>query len=260
MKKLHLVQNIFMSEDQQLTKRARRTIRDIQQAAWDLISQRDPDQISVDDIAEKAQISRRTFFNYFPSKNQVYLLKFKIPESALERFMRGDETNLLAAMVDLAAARMRKNIQETPNCVDIFCRLFKSDEIWRAVFAEQKRAEDTLREVIARRLGTDPAAAQTCLLAELVFVIERSIVRDHLMKGRDLEEARRRVLADYRQIAGWLGGPLDPRPENQGAPTQHTDPAQHADPTQHVDPTRHVAPPPKADSPQRNNPAALKPN
>lgn len=40
----------------------------LHRAALELVAQRGLDAVSVDDVAERAEVSPRTFFNYFPSK------------------------------------------------------------------------------------------------------------------------------------------------------------------------------------------------
>lgn len=49
----------------------RRAEADVRAAALELFLERGYDQTSVDDIASAAGISRRTFFRYFPSKDEI---------------------------------------------------------------------------------------------------------------------------------------------------------------------------------------------
>lgn len=43
-----------------------RTVQSLEQAAWDLVSEHGFDAVTADAVADRAGVSRRTFFNYFP--------------------------------------------------------------------------------------------------------------------------------------------------------------------------------------------------
>lgn len=64
----------------------------IHDAAADLTIERGLDETTIDAISDRAGVSRRTFFNYFPSKEDAVLgmQAPTLPESALDEFRAGD--------------------------------------------------------------------------------------------------------------------------------------------------------------------------
>src|ERR1700742_4191293 len=52
-------------------RRRARVAFEIERAALNLFATRSPDEVTVEDIAQAAGISRRTFFRYFPSRDDV---------------------------------------------------------------------------------------------------------------------------------------------------------------------------------------------
>lgn len=78
------------------------THRAIQIAALELVHQRGLDSVTIDDISRVADISPRTFFNYFPSKEEALVGDGpKLPsEKAIEVFVAGTG-NLLGGIGDL---------------------------------------------------------------------------------------------------------------------------------------------------------------
>lgn len=50
---------------------------DIVQAAMNLLDRKTYQQVTMEEIAKEAQISKRTLYNYFPSKSNLFLTEFK---------------------------------------------------------------------------------------------------------------------------------------------------------------------------------------
>src|SRR3954462_15856175 len=60
----------------------------IHEAALRLVSEHGLDRVSVDDIAERADVSPRTFFNYFPAKDDAVLgLDPDLSHQQIEEFL-----------------------------------------------------------------------------------------------------------------------------------------------------------------------------
>ncbi len=84
------------------------TRRAIQLAALRLVKSRGLDAVTIDDISRDADISPRTFFNYFPSKESALVGEGRLhsSEADVEAFVQGRGTLLedLARMMTAAAA------------------------------------------------------------------------------------------------------------------------------------------------------------
>lgn len=81
------------------------TYRALHDAAADLVLDRGLAQVTVDEIAERAGVSQRTFFNYFPTKEDA-VLGVRAPEvsqTSLESFRATAERDLFTRVVQLFA-------------------------------------------------------------------------------------------------------------------------------------------------------------
>ena len=79
------------------SRRSQETAREIQVATIELIEEVGFDKVTTESIAEHLQISKRTFFNYFPNKEAALLGPTPtFPPEAIERFKQSDEEPALA--------------------------------------------------------------------------------------------------------------------------------------------------------------------
>lgn len=92
-------------------RKARQTAVAIRDAARSLALERSVDGISVQEIADRAGVSARTVFNYFPSKEDAVLgiRGIPLPEHAKERFAASTGP-LLADAAELALESVREGM------------------------------------------------------------------------------------------------------------------------------------------------------
>ncbi|TPW78376.1 TetR/AcrR family transcriptional regulator [Schumannella sp. 10F1B-5-1] len=98
-------------------RKKQRTWLAIHESARSLILERGVDGVTIEEICEQAEVSPRTFFNYFASKAEAALgvREPSMPAAALERFAArhgepgavGDVCDLLASMIDLPPDPLR---------------------------------------------------------------------------------------------------------------------------------------------------------
>ena len=171
------------------------TRRAIQIATLQLLDERGLDGVTVDEISRRADISPRTFFNYFGSKEQALLGDApELPEGPIaEAFVAADGPLLddLAvvmvvagenALADVELARLRHTVLKgTPHLIG-------------QRMATMRRFEDQLAELVARRLrrqepGTDDAALRH--RARLVTLVAFAAMRHAWTSWADGEPVQR---------------------------------------------------------------------
>ncbi|HIW90664.1 MAG TPA: TetR/AcrR family transcriptional regulator [Candidatus Corynebacterium avicola] len=89
-------------------RKLRETRLRIEDCGTKLILERGFDQVTIDEICEEAGISRRSFFNYFDSKDQVAAGRGipPIPEEVLEKYVTRDSDNIVRDILHLVAVTL----------------------------------------------------------------------------------------------------------------------------------------------------------
>ncbi|WP_236609471.1 TetR family transcriptional regulator [Leifsonia xyli] len=149
------------------------TRRAIQLAALQLAGERGFDRVTVDEISHAANVSPRTFFNYFPSKESAIVGELpELPdEASIDRFVAaGPEEPLLDSIGQLLIAAiatgelgdpafpgaMSASVQE----LHIRRRALLKDnpELFAQRLARMHQFEDALSAVVQQRLSRDDPA------------------------------------------------------------------------------------------------------
>src|SRR5918996_2801557 len=91
-------------------RKKQRTRQTIVEAAFELFGERGFDGTTVAEIAEAAEISPRTFFSYFPSKDDVVFHDFEQQYEVIASWMRDREPGTNA--IDALRAGIRSRIGE----------------------------------------------------------------------------------------------------------------------------------------------------
>lgn len=139
-------------------------------AAWELFGRKGYEATSVAEIARAAGVSRRTFFRYYASKEDVLIeTSDTLAEEFLAEMARrpAGEPPLVAihrALVPVVATRIEQG--ETARAV---IRLLRESRVLRRAMLERHaRMEERLATLLAARLGIDPKT--DCTPALLAFV------------------------------------------------------------------------------------------
>lgn len=185
------------------------TRKAIEDAAWDLFSERGYTATSVDDIAERAGVAPRTFFRYFPNKEAVLYGEADEAIAALADAFRGRPASeplgvgLVAAIEDVTS-RFEKDR-------DMMVRRFEMQkaagledlgEVVRQRFAKQ--IADLVRE---REAGKPDAELRARVVAGALMTTNAISMEYWLERGAagDPTECFRECLSLLRTIFGSPG-------------------------------------------------------
>lgn len=203
---------------------ARRTRRDIRSAALELACERGVDAVTVEEIADRAGISRRTVFNHFPGKLEIYLPeRFRFSTEALDEFASGVEPDLRAALDRLLLSRLGGQGQQSRRDLLLLLQLSSDSADLRMLL--QERSDENLvglTHCVARRFGTDTDSPRVGAFVSLVRAIQHFTVQSWLRSedsGPTALEVHLRAVTDAMVSAALMlvdGGP----PGGGGGPAQ----------------------------------------
>ena len=155
-------------------------------AALELVAERGLDHVSVEDIAARADVSPRTFFNYFPSKDDAVVgLDPATRESTAEAFRarpaEESPVEALRAVQREAAAEMAQDHELWPLRMKVIDAHPVLMGRLAAAFGESERV---LAEAVAARTGTAVGVdAYPTLLAATSYTVMRTSLHRWLVSG-----------------------------------------------------------------------------
>lgn len=137
------------------------------------------DQVSITDIAREAEVSRRTLFAYFPTKEDLVLQRFADHEDEATRTVRAcraDQPPLEAlreAMLDALRRRdPNTGLNDDPEIVAFVQLITGTESLAARLRRYTSRGVDSLAEAL-RDNGFDPLTAR--LTAAQVIVVQREL-------------------------------------------------------------------------------------
>jgi AcrR family transcriptional regulator len=148
-------------------RKKERTRRQLAEAAAELFSERGYAGTTIDDIAAAVDVSPRTFFRYFPTKEDLVVA---IGATSLDLFLealrnRPPEESLQVALREAMGQSLASGWEDTEK-VRSFVTLLRETPALRARWLEEAYGKrDLMAEVIAARTGSDPADLRNLLIA-----------------------------------------------------------------------------------------------
>ncbi|HLH68929.1 MAG TPA: TetR family transcriptional regulator [Candidatus Dormibacteraeota bacterium] len=141
-----------------LAERKRQAVRDhLSEVALQLLTDREFDAVTIDEIAAAAGISRRTFFRYFPSKEEV-VLGFLDRMGRLLRdaiVARPPEEPPLQAVHTALRPRIAAYSAAADRTLALVRLLQRSPSLRAQELERRQRLRELVAEAIAIRLGLD---------------------------------------------------------------------------------------------------------
>ncbi|HEV7688370.1 MAG TPA: TetR family transcriptional regulator [Acidimicrobiia bacterium] len=136
----------------------KRTAADLEEAALGLFCERGFDAVTIDDIATAADVSRRTFFRYFASKEDVILSdhprRLDELQAALDR--RPADEPALAALRHAVMSLADSYAEQREHMLRRFSLMTATPALQARSLCLQRNWETSVTEMLAARMGVDP--------------------------------------------------------------------------------------------------------
>jgi len=164
-------------------RKKQKTKEAIQREAMRLFQEQGYEETTIEEIAEAAEISPSTFFNYFPTKEDLVLYDRYDPMMASLMLARPSEEPPSVVMNYMleALAEMLKRDQDI---VMARARLALQVPALRARFWEElERARDLLTSVIAARTGRDAEDFELRVLAMALVAATFEATQEFMRRG-----------------------------------------------------------------------------
>jgi AcrR family transcriptional regulator len=159
------------------TRRRNETRREVIEVSLDLFRQHGFAHTTVDDIARAVGISERTFFRYFPTKEDVLLVGAEEFDAAIAGVDLGDSLDSALLGIERICAEHLARMLSVQG--DTFARtqrlIAEEPQVSAALFARQYATSVSLRaRLLATGITDDELAAQ--LVVELAYAALRSAI------------------------------------------------------------------------------------
>ncbi|MGZ3096995.1 TetR/AcrR family transcriptional regulator [Streptomyces sp. H72] len=189
-----------MSEPVGLRARKKERTRDaIGDAAVALFLERGFEQVSVNDIAAAAEISKPTLFRYFPTKEDLILHRFADHQGEAARVVRdrGPGTDPVTALHRHFRAGLDRNdpvtgLNDHPEVVAFHRLVFTTPSLAGRLARYQLEDEETLADALG-------AGVQARLRAAQVLAVQRVLARTNwqrIAEGRAADDVHPEAVAD----------------------------------------------------------------
>ena len=159
-------------------RKKRATRRALHDAALQLALERGLEHLTVEEISAAADVSVRTFFNYFPSKEQAILGDdiFAVDEGQVAALM-SDAADVLDGLYGVAMALAAATASRREQVLMRWQLMERYPALLPQIFARLEEFDKVLASAVAARTGTAPDDAYPQLMAAVAGTAMRTAVR-----------------------------------------------------------------------------------
>ena len=180
-------------------------LREIERAAWDLFATIGFDRATVAEISRNAGVSRRTFFRYFRTKEE--LLSFSVEhfgQRVAERFAEAPKNhNPLMALEDAILSLLREKMHDNQQTKDMLRLMFEEPNLRGRFLCALSRWVPALGKELAKRKAYRGDAARCDLAAALYCTaFDQAHLRWYREGNSDLPAQMKRAFRQLRETSG----------------------------------------------------------
>jgi AcrR family transcriptional regulator len=140
------------------------------------------DRVSVADVAAAAEVSKKTVFNYFPSKEDLvlYPIRDHVDEPARVAGSRAEGESPIAALrrhfvAGLEAGDPITGLADYPEFLAFQRMVMETPSLKLRLMEQWIKSEDSLAQALADALGEPPDAIVPCALASQIIAVQRTL-------------------------------------------------------------------------------------
>ena len=177
-------------------------LREIEHAAWELFGTVGFDRATVEEISRRAGVSRRTFFRYFRSKED--LLSFSVEhcgQRIARRFAEAPKSrNPLAALEEAMLAAMMEEIEDTRQPKEMLGLMLEEPSLRGRFLCALSSWIPILSKELAKRKAYNGNTARCDLAAALYCTaFDQAHLRWYRERGADLVTQIKRAFRQLRE-------------------------------------------------------------
>jgi AcrR family transcriptional regulator len=198
-------------------RKKQRTRELIAETARRLFVERGFDAVPVAEIAREAEVSEKTVFNYFPTKEDLVFWRLESFEDELLSAVRdrAPGESMLDAFGRFVMRRRGLLAAEDPEAIERLAAITRMIVSSPALLAREREIFDrytaSLAELIASERGADPGDVEPWVVANALMGVHRALVdytRRRVVAGARNPRLSREVRAQARRALATLGAGL----------------------------------------------------